>query len=331
MNTMEKTEGETLQEGCEKCVVCGAETEYALDTPIGERQFFVESKGQLCQKCYQEIYEKNKDDDMTDVSTEKDLELEKEKFIASDEFDYKIEYPDAFYENYIKNFIPNKKKRWGYRFLKRSFDIIVSFIALIILSPIMLCIAIWIKCDSKGPIIFKQKRIGRNEEVFNCYKFRTMKIDAPRECATSLLENPDQYYTRIGKTLRRLSLDELPQLWNVFIGTMSFIGYRPLILTEEKCNEMRSRLGVFAVRPGISGYAQVCGRDDVYYKNKAILDAEYVKKASIWLDLKLIFQTVVVVLKREGNKAEEGKKKKKKSKKATAQEVKETERKTASS
>ena len=128
-----------------------------------------------------------------------------------------------------------------------------------------------------------------------------MRTDAPHDCATSRLENPEQYQTRIGRFLRKTSLDELPQLVCVLRGDMSVIGYRPLILTEEKCNEMRRRLGVFTARPGISGYAQVHGRDDVYYKNKAILDAEYVKKASLWLDLKLIFQTVGVVLRRKGN------------------------------
>jgi len=136
-----------------------------------------------------------------------------------------------------------------------------------------------------------------------------MRTDAPRDCATSRLENPDQYMTRVGRTLRRFSLDELPQLFCVFVGSMSFIGYRPLILSEEKCNGMRRRLNVFSVRPGISGYAQVLGRDNVYYKNKAVLDAEYVKKASLMLDLKLIFKTVAVVLKREGNHDEKSERK----------------------
>ncbi len=225
----------------------------------------------------------------------------KEEYVEGEEFNYKVEHSDEYYEEYIKNFQPNKKKRLLYRFIKRSFDIIVSLLMLIVLSPVMLVLAILIKCDSKGPVIFKQERMGRNEKTFYCYKFRSMRIDAPHDCATSCLEHPEQYQTRVGRVLRKLSLDELPQLWCVFIGTMSFIGYRPLVLTEKKCNEMRRRLGVFAVRPGISGYAQVHGRDEVYYKNKAILDAEYVKKASLWLDLKLLFQTVAVVLKREGN------------------------------
>lgn len=214
---------------------------------------------------------------------------------------YNTRYSDLFYEQYIENFVPNKKKRLFYRFIKRAFDIVVSFLMLVVLFPLMLIISIVIKCDSKGSVIFKQERMGKNGKKFHCYKFRSMRTDAPSDCATSRLDHPEQYQTKVGHFLRKTSLDELPQLWCVFIGTMSFIGYRPLVLTEEKCNEMRRRLNVFSLKPGISGYAQVHGRDDVYYKNKAILDAEYVKKASLWLDLKLIFQTIGVILKRDGN------------------------------
>ena len=231
-------------------------------------------------------------------------EIIEEEYSVGEPFNYKVEHSDLYYEQYIQSFKPNTKKRLFYRCVKRIFDIFASLIMLILASPLMLIVAIAIKCDSKGPIIFKQKRMGRYGKTFNCYKFRSMRIDAPHDCATSRLENPKQYQTKVGKIIRKLSLDELPQLWCVLIGTMSFIGYRPLVLTEEKCNKMRERLGVFSFRPGISGYAQVHGRDDVYYKNKAILDAEYVKKASLWLDLKLIFLTVWVVLKREGNDSE---------------------------
>lgn len=220
------------------------------------------------------------------------------------EFDYKINYSDEYYDEYIKNFETNKKNRLFYRFLKRSFDIFMSLILMVILAIPMLVIAVIIRCDSEGNVIFKGERIGRNGKKFKCYKFRTMRIDAPKDCPTSLLEHPEQYQTKVGLTLRRFSLDELPQLFCVFIGTMSFIGYRPLVPTEQNCNEMRKKLGVFAMRPGISGYSQVHGRDEVYYKNKAIMDAHYVKHASVWLDLKLMFQTIYVVLKREGNAAE---------------------------
>ena len=232
------------------------------------------------------------------------LESEEEVYIPGQPFDHKVKHSKRYYEGYIENFVPNKKKRLLYRFFKRSFDILMSLILLIVLSPAMLVIAIAIKCDSKGKVIFKQKRMGKNEKVFNCYKFRTMKRETPSEVATSQLENPEVYLTRVGAILRRFSLDELPQLWCVLIGTMTIIGYRPLVLSEENCNELRRRLNVFSMRPGISGYAQVNGRDDVYYKNKAILDAEYVKKASLLFDIKIMFQTVSVVIRREGNDSE---------------------------
>lgn len=230
--------------------------------------------------------------------------LTKEQYIPGAPFDYTKIHSDAFYEQYMEHFIPNGKKRLCYRFFKRAFDIFFSLLALLALLPVMLVIAVAIRLDSKGPVIFRQKRMGQKGVPFYCYKFRSMRTDAPHDCATSRLENPGQYQTRVGRVLRRFSLDELPQLWCVLIGTMSIIGYRPLCLTEEKCNGMRSRLGVFSFRPGISGYAQVCGRDNLYYKNKAILDAEYVKSASFFGDLKLIFRTIVVVFKREGNNDE---------------------------
>ncbi len=232
---------------------------------------------------------------------EKEEIISEEKYDPSEPFDHTVEHSDAYYEQYMANFKPNTKRRLFYRFVKRSFDLIVSFLMLLVLSPVMLVIAIAIKCDSKGPVIFRQKRMGRRGKTFYCYKFRSMKTEAPSECATSLLDNPVQYQTKVGHILRKTSLDELPQLWCVMVGNMSFIGYRPLILTEQKCNAMREKLGVFTVRPGISGYAQVHGRDAVYYKNKAILDAEYVKRANLWLDLKLCFQTVGIVLRRDGN------------------------------
>ncbi len=240
---------------------------------------------------------------MPQVTLEKTEELETASELLLEPFDYKTEYPPEYYEEYISRFEQTKKKRYFYRFVKRSFDIFASLLGLIVASPIFLLVAIAIKIDSRGPVIFKQKRMGKGGKVFNCLKFRSMKIDTPKDCPTSLLSNPEKHYTKVGKFIRKLSIDELPQLWCVFTGKMSFIGYRPLVLSEE-CNEMRARLGVFSMRPGISGYAQVHGRDDLYYKNKAILDAIYVKNASLLFDIKLVFKTVLVVLMREGNDAE---------------------------
>ncbi|MGN1052098.1 MAG: sugar transferase [Candidatus Scatosoma sp.] len=219
--------------------------------------------------------------------------------------DPRKKYSDGFYESYLSAFQQNPKKRYVYRFIKRLFDFLVSLIALAVLSPLFLLIAIAIKCDSKGPVLFKQQRVGLRGKTFTCYKFRSMKITAPHDVATSVLEEPERYITRVGRVLRKFSLDELPQLFCSLIGTMSIIGYRPIVLSEKECNDMREKLGVFSFRPGLSGYAQVHGRDGVYYKNKAILDAEYVKNASVWLDLKLIFQTIAVVLTRKGNNSEE--------------------------
>lgn len=221
-----------------------------------------------------------------------------------DRFDVARKYSDEYYEEYIAAFRPNAKKRYVYRFCKRTLDIVLSLLAIIVFSPLFLAIAIAIKCDSKGPVLFKQKRVGRKGKVFYCLKFRSMKITAPGDTATSILDHPERYMTKVGKLLRRFSLDELPQLFCCLSGKMSIIGYRPLILSEAHCNEMRARLGVFEMRPGISGYAQVHGRDNVYYKNKAILDAYYVKHASLWLDIKLFFRTLVAVLRRDGNDAE---------------------------
>lgn len=235
------------------------------------------------------------------TETEHWQEKTEERYDPNVPFDFSVNHSDAFYEQYIEQFVPNTERRFFYRFFKRMFDIAFSLLALSLLSPVLLVIAIVIRMDSKGSVLFRQKRMGRGGKIFNCYKFRSMRTDAPHDCATSLLKDAQQYQTRVGGFLRRTSLDELPQLWCVLIGTMSFIGYRPLCLTEENCNEMRKRLSVFSLRPGISGYAQVHGRDAVYYKNKAVLDAEYVKSASLLGDLRLIFQTVFVVVKRVGN------------------------------
>ena len=224
-----------------------------------------------------------------------------DRFFGELDIDPCCDYPEEFYEEYIAKFQKNTKKRYVFRFVKRCFDIISSFIGLTLLVPVFLIIAIAIKIDSHGPVFFKQKRVGRHGKLFNCYKFRSMSTETPKNCATSLLGNPEQYVTRVGRFLRKFSLDELPQLYCCLVGTMSLLGPRPLIPEEKGCNAMRERLDVFAMRPGISGYAQVNGRDDVYYKNKAIMDAMYVKNASLLLDIKLIFKTVAIVVTRRGN------------------------------
>ena len=235
------------------------------------------------------------------LTEEKRLTPHFEEEIHLSNLDYSKKYSNEFYEYYIENYEKNTRKRWVYKFTKRFFDFVISIIAIILLFPVFLITAIAIKIDSKGPVFFKQKRVGKNGKIFTCYKFRSMKVDAPSECASSLLENSNEQYTRVGRFIRKLSIDELPQLFCVLFNTMSIIGYRPLIISEEKCNDMRMRLGVFDIKPGISGFAQVCGRDDVHYKNKALLDAEYVKRASLWFDIKIFLKTIKVVLFRTGN------------------------------
>lgn len=215
--------------------------------------------------------------------------------------DYTQKYEDSFYQDYIKAYQIGKKPNWFYRVVKRLFDITVSGIGILILAVPFAVIALLIRLDSKGEAIFKNRRVGRYGKVFNCLKFRTMAKDAPHEVATSEFTDSAAYITKIGRFLRKTSIDELPQLFNVFVGQMSFIGYRPILTTEEQCNEMRERLNVFSARPGISGLAQVSGRDDVYYKNKALLDAYYVKNASFGLDFNIVWESVVVTLTGDSN------------------------------
>lgn len=184
--------------------------------------------------------------------------------------------------------------------VKRLIDLILSLIGLILLSPIFLILIMAIKLDSKGPVLFKQKRVGINKTHFNILKFRTMEIDTPKDTPTHLLENPDKYITRVGKHLRKTSLDELPQIWNIFIGQMSIIGPRPALWNQYDLIEARDKYGANDVPPGLTGWAQVNGRDELPMEVKAKFDGEYVENFGLWLDLKCFFLTFVSVLKSEG-------------------------------
>lgn len=188
------------------------------------------------------------------------------------------------------------------KYMKRGIDCILSLIGLIILSPILLIIAMIIKVTSPGPILFRQERVGKNNEHFRIMKFRTMRIDTPKDCPTHLLENPDQYITKIGHFLRKTSLDELPQLWNIFIGDMAVIGPRPSLPNQYDLNELRDQNGASAVRPGLTGLAQISGRDELEISVKAALDGEYVKNISFFMDLKLFLGTFISVLRSDGVK-----------------------------
>lgn len=169
-------------------------------------------------------------------------------------------------------------------------------------SPVFLLIAIFIRLDSKGPILFKQLRVGKDRVEFNIYKFRTMKVDTPSNIPTWLLEDPNSRITRVGKFLRRTSLDELPQLFNIIKGEMSIIGPRPVIRNEYDLFIERDRNGVYNINPGLSGWAQINGRDVITIKDKAILDGFYAKNISFSFDAKIFFLTIFKVLKSEGVK-----------------------------
>ncbi|KKE79853.1 sugar transferase [Bacilli bacterium] len=184
--------------------------------------------------------------------------------------------------------------------IKRLIDIIFSLIGLIVLSPIFLILIIAIKIDSRGPILFRQKRVGINKKHFNILKFRTMRIDTPKDTPTHLLENPDQYITKIGKFLRKTSLDELPQIWNIFVGQMSIIGPRPALWNQYDLIEERDKYNANDVPPGLTGWAQINGRDELPIEVKAKLDGEYVGKISFWMDVKCFFGTIVSVVKSDG-------------------------------
>ena len=184
--------------------------------------------------------------------------------------------------------------------IKRAMDVILAFSALIILSPVFLILAFAIKIDSKGPVLFKQKRVGIHKSHFYILKFRTMRIDTPKDIPTHLLENPDQWITRVGKFLRKTSLDELPQVWNIFVGQMSFIGPRPALWNQYDLIVERDKYGANDIRPGLTGWAQINGRDELPIEVKAKLDGEYVEKLSFKMDVKCFFKTIASVIKGDG-------------------------------
>lgn len=185
-------------------------------------------------------------------------------------------------------------------FFKRLIDLVLSFFGIVILSPILIIIAILIKFDSPGPILFKQKRIGLHKKNFFILKFRTMKIDTPKNTPTHQLKNADFYITKVGKFLRKYSLDELPQIFNIFVGQMSVIGPRPALWNQYDLIELRDSYGANDVVPGLTGWAQINGRDELPIDVKAKLDGEYVEKLSFVFDVKCFFLTIFNVLNHNG-------------------------------
>lgn len=186
------------------------------------------------------------------------------------------------------------------RYVKRMLDALLAGIGVVVLSPLFLLLIVWIKLDSPGPVLFKQKRVGIYKKYFNILKFRTMRTDTPSDTPTHLLKNPDQYITRSGRFLRKTSLDELPQIFNILRGEMSIIGPRPALWNQYDLIAERDKYGANDVLPGLTGWAQVNGRDELEIPIKAKLDGEYVEKIGFLMDLTCFMKTIFSVLRSDG-------------------------------
>lgn len=189
------------------------------------------------------------------------------------------DYRPSFYEKYVK----------------RSIDIVFSLLCLVILSPVFLTLCIWITIDDPGPVIFTQKRIGKNKRYFKLHKFRSMRISTPHNIPTHMLEHSDQYITKAGKFIRDHSLDELPQIWDIFIGNMSFVGPRPGLWNQDWLTAERDKWNANDVMPGLTGWAQINGRDKLDIPDKAKFDGEYVKRLSFRIDIKCFMKSFSIL------------------------------------
>lgn len=185
-------------------------------------------------------------------------------------------------------------------FFKRLIDLLLSFLAIVVLIPVWIILAIAIFISDPGPIFFTQKRVGKNKKIFKILKFRTMKTSTPHDMPTHMLENPEQYITKVGRFLRKTSLDELPQVFNIFASQMSIIGPRPALWNQDDLIAERDKYGANDIKPGLTGWAQINGRDELEIPVKAKLDGEYVQKMSFIFDCKCFFGTIKSVLKHDG-------------------------------
>lgn len=190
--------------------------------------------------------------------------------------------------------VTNHKTGFYERIVKRILDLILSFGGLVVLSPVFAAISLWIIIDDPGPVLFKQKRIGKDKQYFALHKFRSMKLSTPRNVPTHMLENPEQYITRSGRFIRTHSLDELPQIWDIFIGNMSVIGPRPGLWNQDLLTAERDKWGANDIKPGLTGWAQINGRDELEIPVKAKLDGEYVANLSLCYDMKCFFGSLGV-------------------------------------
>lgn len=187
-----------------------------------------------------------------------------------------------------------------YRYIKRGMDFVLALLGLILLSPVFLALIIAIKVDSKGPVLFRQKRVGIHKTHFFILKFRTMRTDTPKDTPTHLLQNPEQYITKVGRFLRKTSLDELPQIINILKGDMAVVGPRPALWNQYDLIEERDKYGANDIRPGLTGWAQINGRDELEIPVKARFDGEYVEKMGLKMDLRCFFGTFISVLRGDG-------------------------------
>ena len=192
------------------------------------------------------------------------------------------------------------KKKPVYDFFKRAFDIFCSFFAILLLSLPMLIVAIAIKCDSKGPVLFKQDRVGKNKKIFKILKFRSMYVDTDPNAPTHQLGNATSHITKVGAFIRKTSIDEFPQLFKIFVGQMSFVGPRPALWNQDDLVAERDKYHANDVKPGLTGLAQISGRDELEIPVKAKFDGEYVEKREFFYDIGLIFKTILSVFKHDG-------------------------------
>ncbi len=192
------------------------------------------------------------------------------------------------------------KRQRIYMKIKRGIDFCLASVAIVLLSPVLLVISAAIRLDSPGPVLFRQKRVGIHKTYFTIYKFRTMRTDTPKDMPTHLLEDPDAFLTRTGKFLRKTSLDELSQLYNILRGDMSFVGPRPALWNQEDLVAERERYGANDVLPGLTGWAQINGRDELEIPVKAKLDGQYVRHMSLWFDVKCFLGTFGAVVHADG-------------------------------
>lgn len=245
------------------------------------------------------IAKKKKEDSVFEKEMEQKNPLEGKKVIfVEDENDE--ENADGV-RGHLEAVGETKKSKGIYdRYVKRAIDIVLSFGGLVLLSPVYTAIAIAIKIDDPGPVLFTQKRVGQNKEFFKIHKFRSMKMSTPHDVPTHMLGDPDQYITRVGKFLRKHSLDELPQIWDIFIGNMSVIRPRPALWNQDVLIAEREKYNANDVKPGLTGWAQINGRDELEIPVKAKLDGEYVEKLGIWMDIKCFLGTIGSVLNSDG-------------------------------